>query len=64
MAGRPKVQLKLSEAQREQLQAWARRRKMAQALALRSRIVLVCATGVANQEVANEVKCTPQTVPK
>jgi transposase len=64
MAGRPKAQIKLSEAEREQLQAWARRRKTAQALALRSRIVLACAAGVANQDVANELDCTPQTVSK
>ena len=43
MAGRPKAQINLSEAEREQLQAWARRRTTAQALALRSRIVLECA---------------------
>jgi len=64
MAGRPKAQVKLSEAEREQLQAWAQRRKTAQALALRSRIVLACAAGVANQDVANELECTPQTVSK
>src|SRR6266581_2081223 len=64
MAGRPKAQIKLNEAEREQLQAWARRRKTAQALALRSRIVLACAAGVANQDVARELECTPQTVSK
>jgi len=40
MAGRPKAELVLNEAEQEQLHAWARRRKTAQALALRSRIVL------------------------
>ena len=64
MAGRPKAQVKLNEAEREQLQAWARRRKTAQALALRSRIVLACAAGVANQDVASELECTRQTVSK
>src|ERR1700687_549025 len=64
MAGRPKAQIKLNAAEREQLQAWARRRKTAQALALRSRIVLACAAGVANQDVASELECTRQTVSK
>ena len=62
MAGRPKAQLILREAEREQLQAWARRRKTAQALALRSQIVLDCATGMPNQDVATRLRCTPQTI--
>jgi transposase len=64
MAGRAKAQIKLSEAEREQLQAWARRRTTAQALALRSRIVLECAAGTPNQEVAGRLEVTPQTVSK
>src|SRR5258708_5023870 len=64
MAGRPKAQIKLSAPEREQLQAWARRRTTAQALALRSRIVLECAAGAANQDVATRLECTPQTVSK
>jgi hypothetical protein len=35
--------LVLSAEERQVLEAWARRRKTAQALALRSRIVLACA---------------------
>jgi hypothetical protein len=38
--------------EREQLERWARRRKSAQALALRSRIVLGCADGLPNKGVA------------
>ena len=64
MAGRPKAQLILSAAEREQLEAWARRRKTAQALALRSQIVLDCAAGALNQDVATRLRCTPQTVCK
>src|SRR5450631_4563356 len=64
MAGRPKAQVKMSATEREQLQAWARRRTTAQALALRSRIVLECAAGVANQDVASRLEVTPQTVSK
>lgn len=64
MAGRPKAQLILNEAEREQLQAWARRRKTAQSLALRSQIVLDCASGMLNQDVARRLRCTAQTVSK
>jgi hypothetical protein len=35
----------LSDEERQVLEGWARRRKTAQALALRSRIVLACAGG-------------------
>lgn len=64
MAGRPKGELILSTAEREQLQAWAHRRKTAQALAQRSRIVLACAAGTENQTVADHLEITPQTVSK
>jgi transposase len=66
MRGRPKAELALSETEREQPHAWARRRKTAQAqvLALRSRIVLERANGLANQEVAQHLAVTPQTVSK
>ena len=50
--------------EREQLRAWALRRKTAQALALRSRIVLDCADGRQNKEVAQRLRITPQTVSK
>ena len=46
------------------LQRWARRRTTAQALALRSRIVLECADGTLNQVVAARLRVTPQTVAK
>jgi len=64
MRGRPKADLILTEAERQQLQAWTRRRKTAQALALRSRIVLACAKGLDNRVVAQELSVTPQTVSK
>ena len=64
MRGRPKAVLVLTEAEREQLQAWTRRRKTSQALALRSRIVLQCASGLENLEVAQRNKTSPQTVSK
>ena len=42
----PKLEpLVLTDDERQVLEGWARRRKTAQALALRSRIVLACAAG-------------------
>ena len=64
MRGRPKTQLVLSETEREQLGALTLRRKTAQALALRARIVLSCADGVDNKVVAARQRVTPQTVSK
>ena len=64
MRGRPKAGLVLSQSEREQLQSWSQRRKTAQALALRSRIVLACASGEDNKAVAQHLRITPQTVSK
>ncbi len=64
MRGRPKSELVLSEAEREQLTALTLRRKTAQALALRARIVLACAEGTDNKLVASRQRVTPQTVSK
>ncbi|WP_188113151.1 helix-turn-helix domain-containing protein [Mycobacterium simiae] len=52
MPGRPKAELVLTEEEHQTLTRWGRRRKSAQALALRARIVLGCAHGPSNQEVA------------
>ncbi|MGJ0204588.1 IS630 family transposase [Leucobacter sp. gxy201] len=57
-------ELKLSEAERDQLERWVRRRKSAQDLALRSRIELECATGASNSEVAKRVSVSLPTVRK
>ena len=64
MRGRPKAELVLTEDEREQLTALTLRRKTAQALALRARIVLACADGVDNKSVASRQRVTPQTVSK
>jgi transposase len=64
MSGRPKAQLVLSESEREQLEALTLRRKTAQALALRARIVLACAAGADNKVVAARQRVTQQTVSK
>jgi transposase len=49
------VAIELSDEEREQLEAWARRRMSAQALAQRSRIVLLAAEGLKNTEIAERV---------
>src|SRR3954466_15512763 len=46
------VAIELTDAERAQLQAWTRRRTSAQALALRSRIVLAAAEGLKNTAIA------------
>jgi transposase-like protein len=60
--GRPKAYLMLTEGEREQLTRWARRAKTSQALALRSKIVLGCAAGASNKQVAEDLRITPSTV--
>src|SRR5450759_3502713 len=51
-AGRPKADLVLTAAEEAQLTRWARRAKSAQSLAMRSKIVLACARGASNKQVA------------
>jgi transposase len=63
-SGRPKAELVLTAEEQDQLWRWARRRKSAQALALRARIVLGCAEGLDNKQVAVPERVTPQTVGK
>ena len=62
--GRPKAELTLSAQEREQLTRWARRAKSSQALALRSKIVLGCAEGATNNQVATDLRCSSATVGK
>ncbi len=62
--GRPKTGLVLTEAERDQLQRWASRPKSAQALALRSNIILACAKGSSNTQVAGLLRVREQTVAK
>ena len=49
------VRIDLSDQERVQLQAWSRRRRTAQALAQRSRIVLAAADGLKNIEIAEQL---------
>jgi transposase len=62
--GRRLIPLELSAEERETLERFVRRRKTAQQLALRSRIVLRCAEGRANREVAKQLRVHESTVCK
>jgi len=64
MAGRQLAPLVLSEEERSELTLLAARRKTAQALALRARIVLACAEGSQNKDVAIELNLDRATVGK
>ena len=62
--GRPIPALNLTAAERETLQNWSRRPKSAQALALRARMILQCAQGATNTQVAEHIHVRKQTVGK
>src|SRR5579864_3081614 len=64
MAGRQLAALVLSDAERTELTSLAARRNTAQALALRARIVLRCATGRQNKQVAADLQIDQTTVGK
>jgi transposase len=58
------VPLNLTDNERRTLEAWSRRRKTAQALAERSRVVLACAGGGPNSAVAAELGVSRDMVSK
>lgn len=62
--GRPKAELVLTEEERSVLERLVRRHKSAQALALRARIVLACASGSTNQALADRLGINQATVGK
>src|SRR5215469_3871626 len=61
---RPLSPFSVTPEQRSTLENWARRPKMAQALALRARIILACAEGQPNGAVARLTRVRRQTVGK
>jgi transposase len=62
--GRPMLALTLADDERQTLETWARRPKSAQRLATRARIVLACAEGQSNGEVATRLGLNRTTVGK
>src|SRR6266851_3717652 len=64
MAGKPRLPLVLTDAERRTLQGRASRRKTAQGLAQRARIVLMCADGKTNVAAAGELGITRETAGK
>lgn len=60
--GRPAVSILLSQDQRQSLETLAGRRATAQGLALRARIVLACAAGAQNKQVARALSVDERTV--
>ena len=62
--GRPKAALTVTAQERAILQRWAQRAKSSQVLAVRSKIVLACADGEANKQIAGQLGVHPDTVSK
>ena len=62
--GRTAAVVSLRDGERESLEAWSRRRKTAQALAQRSRIILLAAAGHSSSAVAERLGVHIQTVSK
>jgi transposase len=62
--GRPPAEVILTAQERAQLERWSRRAKSSQALALRCKIVLGCADGMSNKDIAVELRVHPTTVTK
>jgi transposase len=58
------VAIELSDDERARLEAWSRRPKTGQALALRSRIVLAAAGGLSNVQIAERERVSRPTVTK
>ena len=62
--GRHLVPIELTHEEREALERWVRRRKTAQQLATRSRVILLSAEGQSNREVARKAGLHETTVCK
>jgi transposase len=62
--GRPKPVLTLTDDERQKLETWANRPKSTQRLATRARIVLACAEGLDNKDIADRLDINTATVGK
>jgi transposase len=62
--GRPKAKVILTAEERATLERWARRAKSSQVLAMRAKIVLACADGLDNIEIAEALRVHRDTVSK
>ncbi len=62
--GRPTPVIELTDVEQGTLERWVRRHSSGQALALRSRIILGCAAGRTNTEIATTERVKPSTVSK
>jgi transposase len=62
--GRPIAIVTVTSEHRSELESWSRRPKTAQALALRSKIILLAAEGWNNKMIAEKLATTPHTVGK
>jgi transposase len=62
MAGRPKANLELTEVQRQELERIVRTGTAENRMVFRARLVLECATGADNVQVAKHLGTTEQTV--
>ncbi len=62
--GRPRKTVTLTEQERQKLELIARRPKTSQIAAQRARVILGCARGLSNREIAAELKVSLTTVSK
>jgi hypothetical protein len=62
MVGRPKANLELSETQREELERIARAGSSEKRMVFRARLILECATGADNVQVAKTLGTSQQSV--
>jgi putative transposase len=62
--GRPKSELKLNSDEEAQLESFARSRSLPAALTMRAKLILACAAGASNSEIAGRLQIGPATVGK